>query len=175
MWSVNAGQEGCRAGSTTVELRRSTDGEIWSEPVAISLVQRGFSVWHIDVQWIPSRKEYWALYNAKTASNCATQYLYLATSPDGVKWRTYPSPILTAGVIPEFADIVYRSTFSYNPASDQIRFWYSGARAENGIYVWQSAFDRRDRSEVFAAISKPMSSPPAFLSRRALLPLTDPP
>jgi hypothetical protein len=153
MWSVNAGADGCSGPSTTVELRRSRDGKQWSEPATVSLTQGTAFVWHIDVQWIPSRKEYWALYNVKTPGSCATVSLYLATSPDGITWRTYPAPLISAGVIPEFADVVYRSTFSYDPATDKIRFWYSGARVEGQQYVWQSAFDRRDRAEVFESIS----------------------
>ena len=41
--------------------------------------------------------------------------LYLATSADGRTWKTYPSPILARGTTPLFTDIVYRSTFAYEP------------------------------------------------------------
>jgi hypothetical protein len=167
MWTVNAGGDGCHAQSTVVELRRSRNGERWSKPIPVNLTQGGASVWHIDVQWIPSREEYWALYNVKTPGTCATLLLYLATSPDGVNWQTYPSPLLVAGVIPEFNDIVYRSTFAYNPVNDRIRFWYSGARFKDGVYIWESAYDRRDRAEVFTAIGKPPSAAVAAVLRRA--------
>ena len=166
MWSVNAGKEGCSAWSTTVELRRSKDGVHWGPPASVSLTQGNLFVWHIDVQWIASRREYWALYNVKVGGSCTTQALYLATSKDGMTWTTYPSPVIAAGVIPEFADVVYRSTFSYDPASDKIRFWYSGARVESEQYVWRSAYDRRDRAEVFQSISTlPLPSANARLPR----------
>jgi hypothetical protein len=166
MWSVNGGKDGCSGPSTTVELRRSRDGTKWSDPVTVSLTQGNAFVWHIDVQWIPSRKEYWALYNVKTPGICTTLSLYLATSSDGVTWKTYLAPVLTAGIIPEFADVVYRSTFAYDAESDKIRFWYSGARVVEGRYVWQSAFDRRDRAEVFESIANPHFAPAAVRAPR---------
>jgi hypothetical protein len=158
MWSVNAGKAGCTGGSTYVELRTSSDGLRWSMPAAVPLIQEPFSVWHIDVQWIPSLSEYWALYNVKTEGSCNTQLLYLATSPDGVSWKTYPSPVLRIGAVPEFSDIVYRSTFAYSSRTDNIRFWFSGARYVDRGFVWKTVYQRRARAEVFAEISAP---PPA--------------
>jgi hypothetical protein len=170
MWSVNAGKEGCSGASTFVEMRQSFDGQAWGKPIRVSLAQPGLYVWHIDVQWIPARNEYWALYNAKVAGSCTTRALYLATSRDGVSWTTYPSPVLTAGIIPEFASIVYRSTFAYSSATDRIRFWFSGARYDGKRYAWTTAFDRRARAEVFATIARPS---PSGLARRAVLPQPD--
>ena len=116
-WSVN-GNVGCTGSSTTVELRRSPDGMNWSAPTTVSLSQPGLYPWHIDVEWIPSRNEFWALYNAKTPASCTTGAVYLATSSDGLQWTTYPSPVLARGAIPELQDVVYRSTFAYDDASD---------------------------------------------------------
>lgn len=166
MWSVRSGS-GCGASSTTVELRHSTNGIDWSRPDKVALDQgNGISPWHIEVQWVAARNEYWAVFNGKTAGSCATPALYLATSPDGVKWTTYPSPILTRGVIPELADIVYRSTFNYDDDDDMIDFWYSGARYEFGQYNWRSVYQRRTRGEVFAMASKKPSGPLASLAPR---------
>ena len=155
MWSVNSGTVGCRAARTTVELRRSEDGVAWSTPVTVPLQQPGYSVWHIDVQWVPSRREYWALYNVKTAESCNTPAVHLATSPDGTTWTTYPSPVLARGAIPAFEDIVYRSSFEYAPVSDAITFWFSGARWDQRGFVWSAAVERRPRDEVFAGIQRP--------------------
>jgi hypothetical protein len=163
MWSVNAGREGCNSTTGFVELRRSSDGINWSPPLDVVLSQGSFIIWHIEVQWIPSRREFWALYNVKKGTNCNTDQLFLATSPDGMVWKTYPSPVLRAGAIPEFNDIVYRSTFAYNPKTDNIRFWFSGARWEANGYVWRTAYQRRKRSDVFAAIA---SAPQQQLSSR---------
>jgi hypothetical protein len=157
MWSENSNM-GCAAATTSVELRTSTNGIDWSAPQTVKLDQPGFSPWHIDVEWIPSRHEFWAVYNGKTAGTCSTGALFLATSTDGITWRTYPSPILSRGVIPEFANIVYRSTFTYDPATDAIDFWYSGARFDGRDYVWSSAYQRRTRPEVFATAATPLAT-----------------
>jgi hypothetical protein len=154
MWSVKSGSVGCRAAATTVELRRSEDGVAWSAPVTVSLAQPGYWLWHIDVQWVPSRREFWALYNVKSSADCNTPAVYLATSPDGTTWTTYPSPVLQRGATREFTDIVYRSSFEYTPVSDLITFWYSGARFDVGGFNWSAAVERRSRESVFAAIQR---------------------
>ena len=46
---------------------------------------------------------------------------------------------------------MYRSTLDYDPASDAITFWYSGAKYNGRQYVWSAAVERRHREEVFAA------------------------
>jgi hypothetical protein len=154
MWSVNGGPKGCADTRAFVELRRSRDGIAWSAPESLSIAQRAMMPWHIEVQWIPSRGEFWALYNVKDAGSCATPALYLATSPDGVHWTTYPSPVLARGALPDLATIVYRSTFDYDPATDEIRFWYSGATWADEQWTWRTAFQRRTRAEVFASIGR---------------------
>jgi hypothetical protein len=151
MWSVN-GNVGCAGATTTVELRRSVNGVLWSNPETVALTQPGLSVWHIDVQWIPSRREYWALYNTKTAGTCTTAAVYLATSADGVHWTTHPSPVLSHGATPDLQDVIYRSTFAYEPATDEVTLWYSGARYDGASYVWHSAVQRRRRVDLFASI-----------------------
>jgi len=152
MYAVN-GNVGCTGSSATVELRRSTNGIDWSSPETVSLSQPGFAPWHIDVEWIASRGEFWALYNVKTAGSCTTSAVYLATSSDGLHWTTYPSPVLARGAIEELRDVVYRSSFAYDPSSDAITIWYSGARYDGGKYLWHSAVQRRLRTDLFATIN----------------------
>ena len=149
MWAVNAGSLGCSAPYTTVEVRRSSDGLHWSAAERVALEQQALYPWHLEVQWIPSRGEFWALYNVKRAGDCATPALYLATSPDGVTWTVQPQPVITRGRIPELYDIVYRSSFQYDPVTDAITFWYSGATHNATKYVWGAAVERRRRAEVF--------------------------
>ena len=151
MFAVNAGELGCSAASTTVEVRRSTDGLAWSAPEPVGLEQQNLFAWHIEVQWVPSRNEFWALYNVKRNGDCATPAIFLATSPDGYAWTVLEHAVLARGRIPELTDIVYRSSFQYDPASDAITFWYSGARYNGTKYVWSAAVQRRHREEVFAA------------------------
>jgi hypothetical protein len=175
MWAVNGGF-GCTAASSTVEVRHSGNGIDWSDPVTVSLDQPGLFAWHIEVQWIPSRHEYWALYNAKQPKTCNTEAVYLATSADGITWKTFPSPVLERGAFPEFSSIVYRSTFNYDPKTDVISFWYSGARYLYEEFYWGSAFQRRTRAELFASINQVPDA--ATLSRRSQAPrhrLVNPP
>jgi hypothetical protein len=176
MWSVKSGG-GCGAASTSLELRRSSNGLDWSPPEKVSLAQGGgISPWHVDVQWIASRHEFWAVFNGKTPGSCTTAALFLATSPDGVTWKTFSSPILTRGASRELADVVYRSTFAYDDRTDVIDFWYSGARYETGTYIWHTAYQRRPRGEVFAtAAKKSVAAMAAIAPRFGIPPLMDPP
>jgi hypothetical protein len=176
MWVVNA-NVGCGAASTSVDRRTSSDGVHWSLPAPVHLAQPGYTPWHIDVQWIPSLDQYWALYNVKTPGNCNTPAVYLATSADGVHWTTYPSPVLAHGVIPEFQDIVYRSTFAYDSASDGVSLWFSGAQYQDPHFVWRSAYQHRTRAKLFAMIAQqPASGAVADkYPRRRVPPLMDAP
>lgn len=173
MWTVNA-NSGCLGLSAQVELRRSENGVDWSDAEPVSLTQPGFFPWHIEVQWVPSRQEYWAVYNVKVAQSCTTTALYLATSPDGLTWQTYPSPVISRGATPPLTDIVYRSTFNYDASTDNTTFWYSGARYDSTGYVWSTVAERVRASELFTRIKGPMR---AFARgpRREVPELTDPP
>jgi hypothetical protein len=154
MWSVNSGVAGCGSSSTTVELRRSSDGITWSDPVTTDLTAPNAFAWHIDVEWIPSRQEFWATYNVKDPGSCTTATLDFAQSGDGVHWVTAPSPVLARGAIPEFSDIVYRASLLYDAATDGITLWYSGARFANNRYTWRIATEALSRSDFFARISR---------------------
>jgi len=150
MWSVNGGTSGCAGPSTYVDLRRSVDGIHWDEPTRVALDQPGGYPWHIDVKWIAPLHAYWALYNLKIPGNCATPAVYLATSPDGIQWTTYPRPVLQRGASTAFADIVYRSSFVYTKMDDMITFYYSGAHWDGAHYLWSGAIQRRLRGSLFA-------------------------
>ena len=140
MWSVNSGSAGCSSFSTTVELRRSADGLHWSSPETLALTgPDGTFAWHIDVEWIAARNEFWALFNAKTPGSCTTSTLYFATSTDGITWNVAPSPALRAGAIPEFSDVVYRSSVAFDAATHTVTLWYSGARLVGSGYHWRVA------------------------------------
>src|SRR5581483_11042398 len=55
--------------------RITVGGLTRSPPEAVNLVQNGVSAWHLDVQWIPSRNEFWMLFNGKTPGDCTTPAL----------------------------------------------------------------------------------------------------
>jgi hypothetical protein len=166
MWSVNAGTVGCGSATTAVELRRSTDGVHWSSAEATPLSDPDGYPWHVDVEWIPSRNEYWALYPVKTAGGCTTDRLGLATSADGMHWTTYESPVLLRGSTDELSDIVYRSTVDFDAATGIVTLWYSGAKYDHGIYNWHLAWERMSPTQLLARVSTQgsvaaRSAPPA--------------
>lgn len=167
MYVVNAGEQGCGATFTTVDLRRSSDGIHWSEPTPVALDAGEWYPWHLDVQWVPELGQFWALYNAKGTGSCATPVLYLATSEDGLTWTRAPAPVLVRGAFPEFADVVYRSTFKYDRRRDEAWFWYSGARFMRGRWVWSTLQQRRTRRELFAAPAS-VAAGPITVSRHRL-------
>lgn len=172
MWSVNAGTAGCSALSTTIERRTSKDGLRWSAPITADIAQPGQSIWHIDVQWIPARAEYWALYNTyPNGSNCATNALYLARSADGMHWTVYPSPIARAGIITPFKSLVYRSTFMTNPKATAVTLWMSGASYANNTYAWSTATVTTTVASLFAIASVPST----MLQATPLAPRLPPP
>ena len=175
MWAVNAGG-GCSNAITTVELRRSPDGLEWSEPetVELPLPPSGLTPWHLEVQWIPALEEFWAVFNGKDSHGCGTKAVYLSTSPDGVHWITRPDPLLVAGRIPVLKDIVYRTTFRYDAATDSVTFWYSGAtRNARDQMVWRTAVERISRAGMTSRISATMARGAPMIP--ASDPLADPP
>jgi len=170
MWGVNAGPQGCSATRTTVERRTSTDGFNWTSATPTDLAQPGQVIWHIDVEWVAARSEYWALYNTfPEGGSCATHALYLARSSDGVHWTVSPSPIARSGLIEQFSDIIYRSTFITDSKANRVMLWMSGAAYIGGNYVWRTATVATSTAELMAiaAAPGPAMSPVAY---RALPP-----
>lgn len=156
MWSVNAVNGGCLARSTVLERRTSPDGVRWSPPAPLAVSQPGYVLWHIDVQYIPSKSEYWALMAAyPIGSGCAADDLFFARSTDGVTWQTYPTPIVARTDYPAYASAVYRSTFYYDAGNDALRLWLSGAVLANGSWVWTMATSRWRLADLMAHISAP--------------------
>ena len=153
MWSVNSGTGGCAGNSTTVEMRRSSDGINWSDPATTDLSEVNAFAWHIDVEWIPSKQEFWAIYNVKIPGSCTTSELHFARSTDGLHWVMAGGPVLVRGAIPAFADIVYRASLLYDEATDSITLWYSGARFQDGRYDWRIATERLTASAFFERLA----------------------
>jgi len=169
MWAVNAGPVGCKGNSTTVEHRTSTDGLHWSAAQTVDVSgPNALTPWHLDVVWVPEVQEFWALYNEKPPQTCATPALRLSTSSDGITWTPHPTPVLRAGVTPEFNDIVYRSTLEYDARTDMVTLWYSGARATGESWMWSAAVERRSRVELFRMIDTPVTAQRAAVRRSAL-------
>jgi len=160
-WAVDADADGCRAARTTVTMRTSPDGRVWTPPHAVSIAQPGYQVWHVDVSWVPARHEYWALYAAYPPDwGCGFTDLFLATSRDGERWTTFQSPVLGRGVVPAFAAAVYRSTFAVDAAADSVTLWFSGARNDvvtgvGSVTRWSSAIARTSVDDLIRRVSSP--------------------
>jgi hypothetical protein len=170
MWAVNSGPEGCISASTVVEMRTSSDGVNWSSPVATDLAERDPYPWHIDVEWIPSRNEFWAIYDVKVPGSCTTAALHYAISTDGLHWTPGSGALLTRGAIVQFSDIVYRGAVDFDAQNNSVTLWYSGARYLNGRYDWRIATETMTLAEFLTRISGP---PSAGISLTGGPPLTD--
>lgn len=160
MYAVDAGQGGCAAKSTRVVVRRSTDGLRWTSTAVAGLAQAGYQAWHLDVQYVAARHEYWALLAAyPTGQSCTATSLFLATSPDGARWTTYPTPVLARGAVPQFSAAVYRSTFAHT-GSDSVTIWYSGARLvtpatkhQGPVLAWTAAVTHTTGTALLARVA----------------------
>ncbi len=181
LWSVDAGVKGCNARETRVIMRQSTDGIAWSQATAVSLSQRGFLPWHLDVQYVPQLHAYWALVAAyRRGSACTGSSLFLATSTDGVQWTTYSSPLLARGALPQFSANVYRSTFAFDPDGESLTIWLTGAttvtRADHRrprVLRWSAAVWRTQTAALLEHVHSERraltfaDSEPSFLRRLA--------
>ena len=151
MWSVNSGGDGCSAYATQVERRTSSDGYTWSDPVTVPMGGTNHHVWHLEVQYVEALSRYVAVYSVKTRTDCNTPAMFVATSTDGVTWKSQNLPLVVRGVIPEFRHIVYRSTFVYDAAEGFFTFWHSGASFADGKWTWRVATERRQITSVIAS------------------------
>jgi len=135
IWYVRSGA-GCSAAASSVELRTampdsnsSYERSDWSTPTPVNLTIPGFVIWHLDVAALPRNAGYVALIAAFAKGlSCGTSELWLATSPDGVAWRTYPMPVLWRTM--RFAknrslNTWYRGTLRYDAATDSLHIWPS--------------------------------------------------
>jgi hypothetical protein len=166
MYEVDAGRDGCSARSTQVVLRHSADGVAWGTASAAAFVQPGYQPWHLDVQYVAARGEYWALVAAYVSGRgCTTTSLFLATSPDGLAWTTYRTPVLAPHEFSQFSSAVYRSTFVYAPGGD-ITIWYSGARVvtaaskkKPAMFAWSAAMSRTTADALLTRVSSSAAAP----------------
>jgi hypothetical protein len=136
LWYVRAGVEGCAAASSSVQLRSAVpdadsryERSTWSAPTPVSLAIPGYVVWHLDVIEIAPDVGYLALIAAyPRGTNCATSDLWLASSSDGLTWRSYPMPILWRSMPTAKQRTLstwYRGTLRYNRATDSLDLWPS--------------------------------------------------
>jgi hypothetical protein len=181
MWSVDAGRSGCNARNTSIVLRQSADGIVWSAPTRLSFGQPGYRPWHLDVQWVAQRNEYWALVAAYPRGHtCTETSLFLATSSDGISWQTYAAPVLSRGFLPEFSTNVYRSTLAFAPDGESLTIWLTGAttvqrgdRKHAPVLKWSAAVWHTQARALLTHVRAtpitvaPMAAHPSFLRQLA--------
>jgi len=136
IWYVRTGVDGCASASSSVEVRTAIpDGDSryeaseWSPATPVDLTIPGFVPWHIDVAALPNDGGYVALVVAYAKGlTCGASELWLATSGDGVAWRTYPMPVLWRTMKlakKRFISTWYRGTLRYDAATDSLHLWPS--------------------------------------------------
>ncbi len=148
LWYVDAGQKGCSATSTKVVLHRgdsrtaSLASTKWSGRIVTDLEQPGYVVWHMKARYIPSKREYWAIYAAYPADTlgCSGDDLFLARSTDGVHWLTYPEPLMRHEERAWTREALYRSTFLYDAGQDRLRIWLSARGADHKWRLGYTSF-----------------------------------
>ncbi len=148
MWYVKSGI-GCTASTTSVRMRTASpdpgqafEDAVWSPSVGVQMSQPGFAIWHMDVTALPRGAGFVALLASHpSTSDCASNDLWLAISPNGLKWRVFPVPIL------------WRAMAAAKRLG--IRTWYRGALrydARNDmLHIWPSALDVNNRWNVYHA------------------------
>lgn len=136
IWYVRAGVDGCVSTTSSVELRvampdsnSNYEQSSWSVPKPVSLNIPGFVVWHLDVASLGRNAGYIALVVGYAKGvGCSESELWLATSPDGIVWRTYPMPVLWRTMKlarRRSINTWYRGTLRYDAVTDSLHLWPS--------------------------------------------------
>jgi hypothetical protein len=105
------------------------EGSDWSAPTPVSLALPGYVVWHLDITQLPNGAGYLALVvGFAKGLTCGASELWLATSADGIVWRSYPMPVMwrTMKLAKKRAiSTWYRGTLRYDAATDTLHIWPS--------------------------------------------------
>jgi hypothetical protein len=136
VWYVDAGSKPCPSRVTRILHQSAASGEAfapaaadrgWSAPRVATLEQPGYFIWHLDVTRVEAKNEYWAMYPAYDRRGCGARDLFFARSADGITWTTYPRPILRHEDARWTSAMLYRASALYDPATDRVRIFLSGA------------------------------------------------
>jgi hypothetical protein len=142
IWYVRTGTDGCSSASSSVQLRVAMpdsdsryERSEWSAPTAVNLALPGYVVWHLDITSLPNNGGYMALVVGYAKGlTCGASELWLATSSDGIAWRSYPMPIMwrTMKLAKKRAiSTWYRGTLRYDAATDSLHIWPSALSGTN--------------------------------------------
>jgi hypothetical protein len=151
IFTVNTGPRGCNSRANYVDVRRwsgsrtgptAAVGRGWDAPVRTDLQAPNQRViWHLDVTWVDSRQEYWALFPAYLSDGaCDVNDLFIARSRDGVKWTTLAQPLIARGDAPFIAKSLYRSSLSWDEATHTFQVWFNGQGDDGKWHLGYQAF-----------------------------------
>jgi hypothetical protein len=171
LWYVRAGASGCTSTTSSVQLRFASpdassgyDHSVWSSAMPVNLAIPGYVVWHLDVIEISPDFGYLSLIAAyPRGSNCAASDLWLASSVDGVNWRTYSMPILWRAMLAAKQRTLstwYRGTLRYNLETDSLDVWPS-ALSKTSWNVYHARVKLTDILGLLDAV-KPGEFKPSF-------------
>lgn len=147
MWVVNSTSIGCSSTTKKLQFYNSTDGISWNGSFSTSFTNpSGKYLWHMDIDWIIERNEYWMIFDAAASCNAQIQGIFLSNSSDGITWTTSGSPLIT--YIPSTWDeVLYRPTFLYNKTSnDMLEIWYSASNWPRTI--WHTGYTSNNFSNI---------------------------
>lgn len=136
LWAVNSA-------TATARTAQSTNGLSFGSSQAVNISYRA---WHFDVEYLPDRNEYWMFLDYPSTPGGVIRF---ARSADRVNWTTYPNPALTF-TSNGWDRSLYRSSFTFDPASNQIRLWYS---AHNGSNVWHIGHSTVDYADLLNGLA----------------------
>jgi hypothetical protein len=122
---------------------QSSDGLSWGEP---ERTNTWYKTWHINVKYIPEKSEYWMLSNFPYDQGM----LKFSTSTDGINWKTFPNAALISNPGKWDANL-YRSTFVYDSAANQIKVWYSAYTSD---HTWHIGYTNKSYPTFLSALSK---------------------
>ena len=160
VWYIDAGNQRCRNRVTRVMAQDGTDIHAlesalpetgWSAPKPVGLVQPGYSIWHIDVTYVPERREYWAIYPANRSYSCHGRDLFFARSADGIAWTTYRVPVLRRRDADWIRASLYRGSLLYDASRDAIRIYLSASAPGS---IWQLGYVEYRFTEFLAALER---------------------
>lgn len=166
MWYVDS-NDGCTSSSTkvmTMEARglnglgAGLSGAAWGTPVLTDFSQPGYIIWHPDMYFVTELRLYVSIYAAYSYADyligmdCSATDLFLATSEDGIRWRTFSEPILRKGFADWAEREVYRGTLNYS--NGRLRIWFSAYGRLPVVYAhgWSIGYTDYNMSELVAAL-----------------------
>ncbi len=136
MWYVQSGTIGCNSNSTGIvmrtakpELGKDFGTAKWSTPQPTRLQIPDIVPWHIDVLELPNNSGFLMFITGFPKSgSCSNSDEWLASSKDGINWKTYPLPLFWRSMKYARKNMVtswYRGTMRYDQDTDSLHIWPS--------------------------------------------------